>query len=114
MKYIYLSHPITKNNPFHNVNRAVRYAAYLHEKGYVVMVPGLSVLYDMIHPTEYEEYMRWDFAWIERCDCLIRLSGESAGADREVKYALSLGIPVFMGTKNFLMYMVEKQKKDCI
>lgn len=103
MKYIYLSHPITKE-PFLNINKAVRAASVLHKLGYVVMVPGLTVLYDMIEPTPYEEYMRWDFAWIEKCDCVIRMPGESQGADREVKHAINKLIPVFYGIEGFLKF----------
>jgi hypothetical protein len=34
--------------------------------------------------------MQLDFEKIKRCDVLLRLSGESSGADREVDFALSI------------------------
>lgn len=36
-------------------------------------------------------------AVLERCDAVLRLPGESPGADREVHYAISLGKPVYYG-----------------
>lgn len=33
--------------------------------------------------------------WVESCDCLLRLDGESKGADIEVSRAKELKIPVF-------------------
>ena len=35
--------------------------------------------------------------WLASCDELVRLPGESAGADREVSEARRLGIPVVFG-----------------
>ncbi|GAG05287.1 unnamed protein product, partial [marine sediment metagenome] len=34
--------------------------------------------------------------WLEVCDCVLRLPGESAGADLEVERAKELGIPVYL------------------
>ena len=36
-----------------------------------------------------------DLAWIERCDALLRMPGESSGADREVEHARAHSVPVF-------------------
>lgn len=105
MKYIYLIHPISKGNSFHNVHEACRVADRLMKLGYVVMVPGLSVLQDMIFPNDYETYMTQDFAWLEKMDCAIRLKGESSGGDREEVKCKELGVPVFHGEQAFLDYM---------
>ncbi len=112
MKYLYLAHPITKGNPFHNVHEACKQADILMKRGFIVMVPGLSALYDMIIPTHYEVYMTQDFAWIERCDCIIRLPGESSGADREIEHAKSLGKQVFYGVQAFLDYIDQFAETD--
>jgi hypothetical protein len=34
-------------------------------------------------------------AWLAKCDCLLRLPGESKGADNEVFWAKKLGMPVY-------------------
>ena len=41
--------------------------------------------------------MALDRAWLECSDIVLRLPGESPGADREVAYALELGKPVYEG-----------------
>jgi hypothetical protein len=43
----------------------------------------------------YDEWLRIDCAYIPRMDAVLRLPGESKGADWEVKLAKHLGIPVF-------------------
>ena len=113
MKYIYLAHPISKGNQFQNIRGAVVTADRLMRAGYVVFNPGLSALHDMIiKGTPYELYMAQDFAWIEKCDCLIRLPGESQGADREVAYAKDIGIPVFFGVEAFLDHIDQFAEAD--
>jgi hypothetical protein len=39
--------------------------------------------------------MKQDFEWLKCCDAVLRLPGESTGADREVALAKELGIPVY-------------------
>jgi hypothetical protein len=39
--------------------------------------------------------MELDNEWVLRCDALLRLPGESQGADAEVELAKKHGIPVF-------------------
>lgn len=43
----------------------------------------------------HEEWMAVDLAWLERTDIVLRLPGESVGADLEVEHANKCGIPVF-------------------
>jgi hypothetical protein len=44
---------------------------------------------------DYNVWLDYDFRLIRRCNAVIRLPGESRGADREVAFALGLGLPVF-------------------
>ena len=94
IKYVYVAGPYTKPNPAHNVWRAVQAADALLALDFVPYVPHISQLWDTISPKDYETWMKLDFAFIERCDAVLRLSGESPGADREVIRAKELGIPV--------------------
>ena len=63
--------------------------------GYVPYLPHLSHFLHLVHPQEYETWLMIDLAWLDRCDALIRLSGLSEGADREVEYAVANEIPIF-------------------
>lgn len=102
-KYVYLAGPYTHPDPNRNVRAALDDAKILIEAGYIVFVPHLYHLFDLIHPMPYETWMRLDLAWVERCDVLVRRPGDSSGADREAEYALSLGKPVFYGVREFLL-----------
>jgi hypothetical protein len=66
--------------------------------GFVPFVPHLSALWDIVDgessPITYDDWLKYDFAWIDCCDALLRMPGESRGADMEVEYARSKGIPV--------------------
>jgi len=49
-------------------------------------------------PRGYEQWMAGDLAVLARCDVVVRLRGESPGADREEARARELGIPVMHAT----------------
>jgi hypothetical protein len=43
-----------------------------------------------------------------RCDALLRLPGDSPGADEEVKMASELGLPVLTGLDAALVWLAER------
>lgn len=91
---MYVAGPIT-GDPWGCVRRAVAVYRTLAAEGVTGHLPQLSVLHEMIAPQPYERWMVDGLAMVERCDGLVRLSGESRGADREVLHAQGLGLPVF-------------------
>ena len=92
---IYVAGPYSKPDPTHNVHVAVTLGQLLLDRGYVPFVPHVTHLWQLISPNDYETWMDWDFEWLRTCDAVLRLAGDSPGADREVALANSLGIPVF-------------------
>lgn len=62
--------------------------------GHVPFVPHLDTFWQIVSPKEYEVWLEMDRLWIMKCDVLLRLPGESPGADREVVWAEELGIPI--------------------
>ena len=76
----------------------------LIKQGFAPFLPLLTHFQHMVHPEDYETWMKLDFIWVESCDALLRLPGESPGADREVKHAITLGIPVFYSMDELLIY----------
>lgn len=102
MKRIYVAGPITIGDQFVNVRNAVLAAEKLRAAGWAPFVPHLSAHWHMIAPVSYEDWLTYDFAWIDVCDAVIRLQGESRGADREVAYAQSIGKPVFFHLQDAL------------
>lgn len=104
-RYVYVAGPLTGPDAFSHVRRAVQAGESLRQAGFVPFVPHLLVLHEMIVPhVGYEDYMAMDFAWIERCDALLRLPGPSKGSDREVAFALSKGIPVFYSVEDLAAF----------
>ena len=75
------------------------------KRGFVPFVPHNDMVQYMLDPDtlDYETILLQDLAWVKKCDALLRLPGESPGADREVQYALSQGLLV---TKN-IDYLTE-------
>lgn len=95
MQRIYLSGPITKGNRSHNFYQASEAQRLLMAAGYAVFNPMLSMMHPDVENIPYEQWMETDLTFIEVCDIVVRLRGESPGADREVKHAKRFGIPVF-------------------
>lgn len=95
MKTIYVAGPYTKVDPALNVRIAIDAAQILLQKGYYPFVPHLTHFWHMIHFVNYEKWMDYDFVWLSKCDALLRLPGESPGADREVEFATKNNITVY-------------------
>lgn len=90
---VYIAGPIT-GDPWGCVRRAVRWSSICQNNGCDAYLPQLSVLQEMIEPQLYEYWINLGLNMLSRCDGLIRLSGDSPGADREVEYAKELGLPI--------------------
>jgi hypothetical protein len=93
---IYIAGPYSTDPEFHT-KRASIIAAELAQMGHDPLVPhsqgGLMLEHD---PTlEYETFMRIDMAWMKMAEAVVRFSGHSPGADREVALANELKIPVY-------------------
>jgi|GEM_PF-1130927 len=93
--HIYIAGPYTKGDTARNIRVMLDAAQWVVDIGAHPFVPLLSHFWEMVHPNPYEVWMRWCLSWVRRCDAVLRLPGESSGADREVALAEELGIPVF-------------------
>lgn len=100
MKRIYIAGPYTNGDVAINVKTAIDAAEALTAKGWAPFVPHLTHFWHMLHPHEYQFWIRQDLEWLKVCDALVRLPGESAGADTEVLFAQSRHIPVYYGTQD--------------
>lgn len=74
---------------------ALRVGTIIYANGHFPFIPHLSHFWHLRHPMTYERWLAYDMEWLEACDCLVRLPGESKGADREVAHAQKLGIEVY-------------------
>jgi hypothetical protein len=94
-KIVYVAGPYSIGDQAENVRKAILMAERLIAEGFIPFIPHLSHLWQLMSPHKYEFWMELDAHYLLRCDALLRIPGESAGADREVELAKSKWIPVF-------------------
>lgn len=94
---VYLAAPYTKPDPIENTHRAIATASVLIEEGVVTpVVPHLTLVWHLLEPRDVKFWYEYDIAILARCDALLRLPGESQGADVESEEATRRAIPVFV------------------
>lgn len=96
---IYVAGPYSKGDVFANIRRAVQAGTALIKRGHSPFVPHLTGFWDFLTPLDYEEWLAYDMEWVRVCDAILRLPGESSGADREVAFAKELGKPVYFAVE---------------
>lgn len=100
-KRVFVSGPYTLGDVAVNVKNAMDAGNDLINAGFYPFVPHLSHFMHMAHPQQYEKWLELDLRFLECCDVLVRLSGDSSGADKEVAHARKLGIPVYFSLVEF-------------
>ena len=101
MKRIYIAGPYTAGDVAQNVKRAMDIANDLIELGHAPYCPHLTHFLHMNNYQPYEKWLEIDLAYLEIADAVIRLPGESKGADREVEFAEKNHIKVFLSLDDF-------------
>lgn len=102
MKRVYVAGPYTKGDVAENVKKAIESGDILLHCGYAPYIPHLNHFWHFLKPHSYDDWMALDVEWLMACSALIRLAGESKGADLEVELAQKLHIPVYYGVSEFL------------
>ena len=100
----YVAAPYSKGVIAENVRNAVRAGDELWAAGIYPFIPHLTHLWELISPKDYEEWLRWDFFWLDKCDALLRLPGISPGANREMDRMEANGKPVFYAVKDVIRF----------
>ena len=93
-RLVYVAGPYS-SAPIENTRAALMVGDKLWELGYAPFVPHLTMLWHMVSPKCYEEWMAIDRPWLRVCEAMFRIRGVSAGADREELIFLRQGRPVF-------------------
>ena len=91
---VYVAGPYTKPDPVENTHRIIEIADRLWDLGVVPVVPHLTLFWHFLKPRSYQEWLDYDLHIMARCDAVLRVPGESHGADGEVAEALARGQPV--------------------
>ncbi len=90
------------------IKTAIDAGATLLRAGFAPFVPHLWAAAMQDHEVSadalahYEAWMDYDFAWLDASDVLVRLPGDSPGADREVERARQRGMAVYFGVDALL------------
>jgi hypothetical protein len=92
---VYVAGPYTKGDVGANVRAAMAAGSALIRAGYAPFIPHLFHFLHIAEPQPYDVWMELDAEWIRMCHALVRLPGESSGADAEVAEARRLGVLVF-------------------
>lgn len=93
---IYISHAITTPQPSRTYNWYIAVEVYrlLIENGYSVFCPALSMSCPDNMLIDHATWLEQDLPWVAVSDMVLRLPGESKGADMETDFARENGIPV--------------------
>lgn len=107
---VYIAGPISTGDLAANIRQATDAFIALAKAGYAPLCPHWSCFSGTIYrvdagtfayaspqPNElkHADWLAVDLAWVSAADAVLRLPGDSAGADQEVQRARVEGIPVF-------------------
>lgn len=99
---VYIAGPYTKGDVALNVRRAIEAGDAVYKAGHMPFIPHLTHFWHLVCPAPYEQWIAMDLDWLEACDVVIRLPGESSGADGEARRARELDMCVYQGLDEFL------------
>lgn len=108
---VYIASPYTKGDVAINVRTQLEMANKLMDLGYAPFAPLYSHFQHMAFPRPYLDWIKIDLEWVKVCDCLLRLPGESNGADGEVSYAEKRDIPVFYSLEELDKFYKDKKEQ---
>ena len=96
---VYLAAPYSIGNKEANVKRAISTANTLMDMGYYVYNPLLSHYQDTEKGRPDDYWYRCQMLFLERCDLLVWLDGESKGVLAEIDRARTIGMTVIPFTE---------------
>ena len=91
---LYVAAPYSQPDAVHNTHVVIRIADALLDAGFVPLVPHLTLLWRLVSQKPYERRLAYNRQLLARCDAVLRVPGDSRGADQETEYAERLGIPL--------------------
>lgn len=104
MVKVYIASPYTLGDIAVNVKVQLDMVDKLMDLGFAPFAPLYSHFQHMAHPRHYTDWINVDLEWVKACDCLLRLPGESSGAEGEIKHAIELGLPIFYTVGDLVNY----------
>lgn len=91
---VYLAGPYSHPDPLANARKMIKVAEGLLRLHVTPIVPHLTLVWHLVRPRSHQFWLEYDLQFLSRADVVLRVPGNSAGADAEVTYAHGLRIPV--------------------
>lgn len=117
-KRVYIAGPISKGDLHHNIKQATDAFMELLRAGYAPFCPHWSAFADgpvretdgeisayartLPAGTTHDDWIGVDLPWVSVAHAVLRLPGESVGADAETDCAEQLGIPVYRSLEQLM------------
>lgn len=92
---IYIASPYTIGDAVPNVSRQIDAAEALAQRGHVPIAPLLSHYWHERYQHDWQFWLNLCKRIVPVCDAVLRLDGDSLGADVEVALAIDCKMPVF-------------------
>ena len=105
MPLVYVAGPYSQGDQAQNVRRAIDAAEKLLSLGITPFIPHLTHFWHIIYEHDWETWLTIDEEILKRCDYVLRIPGESSGADRECNLANYKKIPVFFDMDSLMNHL---------
>ena len=92
---VYIAGPYTSGDTVLNTRAAMNAWLELWAAGFVPICPHWTMFQHLLTPLPKQDWLEYDSYILAICGAVLRLEGESEGADQEVEFATHNGIPVF-------------------
>ena len=111
---VYVAGPLTKGDTLKNISTAIAAGETLLNKGFAPFVPHLNTMWEICYPNHpVQDWLELDFQWLRVCHALLRLPGESPGADKEVEFCYDHDIPVLFHVNALEKYFFKTEALIC-
>lgn len=106
---VYIAGPYSKPDPVENTHLSIKKGMELYRTGLMtVLIPHVTLMMHLIEPHELQYWYDFDLTQIPHCTAVYRLPGDSSGADTEVEFARSIGLPVFTDEEALLAWAADQ------
>ena len=95
MKRVYVAGPYTKGDVAVNVRTAIDAGEQLLNAGFAPYIPHYTHFWHIHYPHDWQTWLALDKEWLLVCDAMVRLPGDSTGADLEHEWATEARIPAY-------------------
>lgn len=107
--WVYISGPITIGDTCRNTYWAcMEWHALLANELCVPICPHWSVVQQLVMPLTHDDWIDYDLDLLSRCDAMLRLPGESKGADAEEAFCRENDIPVFTRHNELIQWLDDR------